>query len=302
MHYRLLQETSLRYFLEVVRTRSIKEAAERLHVAPSAVSRQIAKLEQALETLLFDRLPRGMVPNAAGELLAAYAKRAENDIDRVASDIMMLRGLRLGRVRLAVTPGFASDLVPTAAAHFRRNHPTIHFDMTVCSHGEIAQRIREGAADIGLTLSSMPEPEIKLELRHACPIYAVMSSQHPLAQQTQLTLAQVTAYPLALPAGNSSVGQLLDTCCSRQGLRYEKSFISNQLDSLISFVAADSNSIAFYGELSIRQQLAQGRIAAIPLRDREMSERYLEIQTRANRSLSDAAKAFVAHLVEVVCG
>ena len=63
MQNRVLQETAMRYFLEVVRTGSIKDAALKLNVASSAVSRQIARLEAELDTLLFERRSRGMVPN-----------------------------------------------------------------------------------------------------------------------------------------------------------------------------------------------------------------------------------------------
>ena len=51
MNPRVLQEISLRYFLEVVRTGSVSEAAARLDVAPSAVSRQVARIERELGTL-----------------------------------------------------------------------------------------------------------------------------------------------------------------------------------------------------------------------------------------------------------
>ncbi len=62
MSYRTLQETAVRYFLEVVRTGSVKDAALKLNVAPSAVSRQVARLEGELDTLLFDRRARGWCP------------------------------------------------------------------------------------------------------------------------------------------------------------------------------------------------------------------------------------------------
>eukprot|EP01041_Mallomonas_annulata_P029616 gene29616-51640_t len=60
-----LQDTALRYFLEVVRSGSVSEAATRLNVSPSAVSRQVAALEDLLGVPLFDRRPRGMAPSAA---------------------------------------------------------------------------------------------------------------------------------------------------------------------------------------------------------------------------------------------
>jgi DNA-binding transcriptional LysR family regulator len=70
-----MQSSALRYFLEVARTGSVSAAAQRLRVAASAVSRQIANLEKELDALLFERRARGMIMTQAGETLAAYAQR-----------------------------------------------------------------------------------------------------------------------------------------------------------------------------------------------------------------------------------
>jgi DNA-binding transcriptional LysR family regulator len=59
----------IRYFDEVARQGSIRKAADRLNVAPSAVNRQILKLEDELGAPLFERLPRGLRLTAAGEIL-----------------------------------------------------------------------------------------------------------------------------------------------------------------------------------------------------------------------------------------
>ncbi|MGC4008393.1 MAG: LysR family transcriptional regulator [Pseudomonas sp.] len=299
MHSRVLQETAVRYFLEVAKTGSIKEAAEKLSVAPSAVSRQVARLESELDTLLFERRARGMVPNAAGELLAAHAQRVQQDIERVAGEISSLRGLRAGSVHILSVEGFASDLLPTLIADFQRSYPGFQFQLDVRPQGEIARCIRDGEADIGITLSGMPESRIAVELRHPSPILAVMSPRHPLASQRQVSLAQVTGYPLALPPRATSLRQLLDISCGRQGLRYTAAMQSNHVDALVGYVAACS-AIAFYGEVSVRTRLQTGAVVAIPLRDREMNERALEVQTMAGRNLPGAVRAFVQHLVSAL--
>lgn len=297
----VLQETAVRYFLEVVRAGSVKEAALRLNVAPSAVSRQVARLERDLDTLLFERQARGMVPNAAGELLAAHAKRAQQDNERVMSDISALRGLRRGSVRVASAEGFAFDFIPTLIARFREAYEGIRFHLEVCAQNEVSRRVRDGEADVGMTLSSVPEPGIRIELRHPSPILAVMSRDHALARQRQLSLSQVVAYPLALPPPLSSVRQLLDISCSRQGLQYATALTSNHADALVSFAAAaTTGAIAFYGELSIRTRLDAQALVAIALRDREMNERYLEVETLAGRALPAAARAFVQFLTDEI--
>ncbi|SEF34757.1 LysR family transcriptional regulator [Variovorax sp. NFACC27] len=297
---RALQEPAVRYFLEVVKTGSVKEAALKLNVAPSAVSRQVARLERELDTLLFERHARGMVPNAAGELLAAHAKRAQQDIERVANDIAGLRGLRTGHVRVASTEGFAFDFIPRLIAQFRLKHAGIRFHLEVCAPADISRLVRDGEADVGITLAAWPEPGVEVELRHPSPILAVMAMDHPLAQQRQLSLRQVVAYPLGLPQEDSSIRRLLDASCSRQELRYELAMSSNHANSLLSFAAAGGGSIAFYGPLSIRTLLQSKALVAIPLKDREMHERHLAIETMAGRSLPDAARAFVRFLVDAV--
>ncbi|MCT9810968.1 LysR family transcriptional regulator [Acidovorax sp. Be4] len=300
MRLHALQETAVRYFLEVVKSGSVKDAALKLNVAPSAVSRQVARLERELDTLLFERHARGMVPNAAGELLAAHAKRTQQDIERVASDIAGLRGLRSGHVRVVSTEGFAFDFLPTVIARFREQYQGIHFHLEAASLGDVSRRIRDGEADVGMTLSARPEPGIQVELRYPCPILAVMALGHPLATHPQLSLRQVVGYPLGLPPEGSSIKQLIDASCSRQGLQYVEVMSSNHASALVSFVAAGGGGIAFYGELSIPTLLKTGTLVAIPLKDREMHERHLEVVTLAGRSPPDAGRAFVRFLTEAI--
>ena len=131
---RVLQETAVRYFLEVVRCGSITKASEKLNVASSAVSRQIARLEEELGTPLFDRHARGTVPNAAGELLAAYALRMQLETERIGNELLALKGLRRGDVKIACNSGFAVHFVPTLVESFRRQHPGIH---SACRSGRV---------------------------------------------------------------------------------------------------------------------------------------------------------------------
>jgi len=96
----MLHGIALRYFVEVARTGSLAAASEQLHVAVSAISRQIGKLEEDVGAPLFERLPRGMVLTEAGELLAEHARRTLLEADAVLGDISAgkTRGGRLVRI------------------------------------------------------------------------------------------------------------------------------------------------------------------------------------------------------------
>ena len=97
----------LRSVDDVARAGSIRQAAERLHVAPSAVNRRLLDIEEELGTTIFERLPRGMRLTPAGELFLHYIRSREADLDQVRSEIEDLRGIRRGDVRLLASQALA---------------------------------------------------------------------------------------------------------------------------------------------------------------------------------------------------
>ncbi len=169
-----LQDTALRYFLEVAQCGSITEASARLHVAASALSRQIAGLEAQLGAPLFERHPRGMVLTEAGEILARHARRAHLDAERALGEIGALRGLRAGQVRLATSDAFANELVPRLCARFQQAHQGIRFSVQVLPTAEVPGAVRGGAADIGLCFSRAPEKDIEVAYRQSAPVQALL--------------------------------------------------------------------------------------------------------------------------------
>src|SRR5205823_1569795 len=84
----------------VARHGSIREAAEELHVAQSALSRQIQKLEQQLGVPLFQRHARGVELTSAGEIYLRHARSSLRQDERVRSELDALKGLRHGTINL----------------------------------------------------------------------------------------------------------------------------------------------------------------------------------------------------------
>ena len=295
---RQLQDTALRYFLEVVRCGSIREASQRLNVAGSAISRAITQLEALLEAQLFDRHARGMIPSAAGEVLAVHALKSAHDSERAVHDIQALQGMRRGRVRIAATEGFAMEFMPTLISDFVTQHPGIQFHLGVYPPAECTRRILHGDADIGTTMSRTPESGIQVEHAQPSPVVAVMRPGHPLTRFKQINLSQLLAYPIALPEPDTTVRQLFDIACSRQRLNFEPVLTSNYISSLFGFLRHTQDGVTIAGEISIRYQVERGEVAWVGLRDRGLDLRNIEVQTLTGRTLSSAAQAFLKFLKE----
>lgn len=290
-----MQSTALRYFLEVARLGSIAEAAARLNIASSAISRQIAKLETEVGVLLFERRARGMSLSAAGELLAAHARRSRLDQERVLSEIHGLAQLRSGTVRVATSEGFAIDLLPAAIARFRETYAGIRFELLALSPAEVSRRVADGDVDLGMTFSLAPSKGIRIERSWPAPILALMPADHPLAGRSALKLAEIATHPLAIPEPDTTIRQLLDICLAAEAIPIEPALTSNYMGALRNF-SRYGGGISLTSQLSVALRYRDDGMVLVPIEDAGMQARRMEIQTMAERTLPQAALAFRDHL------
>ena len=291
-----LTAPSLRYFLEVARCGSISEASMHLNVATSAISRQIASLEDHLQTPLFERRPRGMILSAAGELLTAYAQKVVLETDRVLSEIDSLEGLEKGQVTIATTEGFAMEFLPHVIGIYREQFSGIQFKLDVYPPKDVSDAVRSGDADIGIAFSLNPTPEIKVVHIQPAPILAIVHPEHPIAKKKRIRLSQIISYPIAIPYPNTTLRQLLDISVSQQQLSYEPALVSSYMSALNQF-AISGAGVSLSGEISVRRLIKAGTIAAIPIADRIMGLRNIEVQVLAGRTLPKVIKSFLDHLI-----
>ena len=291
-----MQTTSLRYFLAVARTGSIAAASSQLNVAASAISRQIANLELELDCVLFERRPRGMVPSPAGELLAQHAQRVLTGSEQVVSEIRDLQGLGRGLIRVASTEGFALDLLPHAFATFHGRYPGIRFELTILPPAQVTQWVSVGDADIGITFTLAPTGEITVLYETGVDMVVLCAPEHPLAPVGAVGLAEMAAFPLALPPRETTLRRAFDAACHAEGLTVEPALTANILSALLPFVRR-TRGLALMSALSVRTPVELGELVALPIRTRASLRRGIQVQVMRDRRLPHAVQAFLSTLV-----
>lgn len=292
-----MQNTALRYFLEVARTGSINAAAQKLRVAASAVSRQVANLERELETELFERRPRGMVPTRAGEVLAAYAQRAALEGEALIGELRELGGEGRGLVKLGVTEGFTISFVPDVIHGFRRHHPDVSFDIKVMSPGVVTEQVRMGAIDLGLTFSMQTERGIAIHWQKPLATCAFVASDHPLAAMAPVAIEDVLAYPIAMLDGEATVRRVMQHYCSGRGLTLDPVLTSTNVASLLHFCRL-GGGVMFSSSISVQGALREGSVVALRLREADLPMRSVQLQAMAGRVLPRVVDRFRMALVD----
>ena len=119
----------LKVFLHAARGGSLGNAAKRLRVDQSTISRRIAHLESTLGLALFERLPSGLKVNEAGDRLLCHAERIESAVIAMREDVQCGASRTAGRVRLATMEGIASLYLASRFARLREAHPNLTVEL-----------------------------------------------------------------------------------------------------------------------------------------------------------------------------
>jgi DNA-binding transcriptional LysR family regulator len=293
----MILRTSLRYFDQVARDQSIRKAAEKLHVAASAVDRQLLKLEEELGVPLFERLPRGVRPTAAGEILLSYIRRWNAEATTLRHQLESLRGGERGTIEIAAAEAAADVILPAAIADLRRRFPHIEFNITTGDSSQILQALLAHEADVGIAFNIKPSRGVRSIMDLQLPLGIVVAPDHPLAQLRHATLDDCAPYPVLIPSDSwieqSAVKRLVSDSRHRldivaRGVRV----------GVLKALARARAGIAFLTALEVDHEVRARQLVYIPLAHRNLDVPSLSVLTPASRSVPVYTAMFLERVKE----
>ena len=194
--------TDLEVFLAVRETGSFHVAAERLGLSQSSVSRRIQKLEDALDSQLFERTTREVKPTFAGKRLQVRAEAI------LAETLETTRSLRdesiayqhqkVASIAIATIPSMIPGVVTPAMKALNEAFPRARIRLIDASANDVAEAVSQGDADIGISSVPMPEPATNFEFLFEDPIVIACHGTHAFAQVEHLTWEDVLPERLIL--------------------------------------------------------------------------------------------------------
>lgn len=284
------------YLDAVARAGSIRKAAEKLHVASTALNRMILELEDQAGTPLFERLPRGVRPTAAGEVLILAVRRSLSDLRSAESQIEQLRGLVRGTVRLGCAESVATDFVPSAIVQYQTQHPGVQFQVVSGVTNHLLHLLEQDKVELVLVHDPAPGDDLRVISRLHQPLCAMLRPDHPLAKRTSLRLADCQAYPIAL--GDRSFGsrRLLDSVMERSRLSIRPLIEASTVQLLKEFTR-QTGAISFQFQIGTMQEVRRGELVSIPVVDPALGRSELVLAVRDSRRLPIATLSFIELLV-----
>ena len=201
----------LTYFLAAAQTQNFRKAAELSLVAQSALSRQIAALEDELEVALFTRHKKRVTLTTAGQEFALYVRNAMEQLQEGQQFLAELQAGQRGTVLIGCIESLASAFLPALFASFHQRYPHIRLKVRVSHTDELITAVEQGEVELGLILDPRLQSELLIvkEL-YRQPLHLLVSARHPLAQMkaSAVTWEQILAEPFILLDETSRMGQI----------------------------------------------------------------------------------------------
>jgi DNA-binding transcriptional LysR family regulator len=284
----------LRVLAAVLEQGSITGAAHALRVSQPAVSRQLAEFESALGTRLVDRLPRGIRPTAAGELLGERARRIFAEEAAAERDLLELLGLARGRLAIGASTTVGGYLVPQVFGDFRERHRDITLDLTIGNTRAIQNEVLDGRVDVGLTegFADAEALDVRVFAHDEMVLVAAPDTEGaPLAGVTSVRAADLPALAMIVRESGSGTRDVIEAALEARGVALTSRMSLGSTEAIKNAVARGMG-VAIVSRLTVTLDCAAGRLREVEMSDLKI-ERALHCLTLRGKRPSPAAAVFL---------
>jgi DNA-binding transcriptional LysR family regulator len=259
----------LNYFLTAAQTENFRKAADMCLVAQSALSRQIAGLEEELGVILFERVNQRVKLTPAGHAFAGYARNILEQLQNGQRAMAELKTGERGLVVLGCVEALSTNFLPKAFAPFHRQYPDIQMRVVVKGAIELMRMVEEGQVDFGLVLGPVPRSELLIvrELFKQV-LELIVPLNHPLLSEKPkgLTLKEVARLPLLTVNPGFTIRRVLEQVFANRGLNLQPVVETDSIEGLKEFVK-QGTGVTIMPKALIRPEQFGTELLTLPITD-----------------------------------
>lgn len=290
----------LEAFLAVAELGSFQRAAKKLNISQSAITRRIQRLEEALETTLFERTTRSLKLTLQAK---SFRVRAQSILDDAAESVRMLRDetfryefQKNAIVTIATISTLTHRLLPQVIKEFRDQGYTAKIRILDLFANDVIESVSNGEADFGVGFTGIEESGLAVENLFEDPFELVMSRDHPLARRKSIQWNELIELPLILPLKGTGNRFLIDIEMARSHHQLKWEYQVRHSSTALSLVEAGVGVAVLPGSALPRHKDAA--VISKKLTHPSVS-RMVGTVRRTNHTLSQVADAFYQILCDI---
>ena len=297
----------LRTFLHVVELGSLSKAAERLRIAQPALGRQVKLLEEELGVALFARHGRGMVPTAAGRILADRASTILRLVADTRAELTAERDAVKGTVSLGVPPTVGEVLAGRLVERFVKRHPAVTVRIVPAFSGYLLDLLQRGEVDLAVMYETTGYEgtgarQIRVEPLIVEELFLIGPRGAGLAMAEPVPFAALADRAMILPGPRQGLRRLLEGEARAAGLALSVAVEADARQTLKELVLRGLG----FGVLPfavIHAELRDGSLCAAPIVDPPLTRRLVlarSLVTPASNAVRRFTETLKAETTEMV--
>lgn len=257
----------LESFVSVVDEGSFSNAAERLQISQSMVTIHIRNLEAELGTRLINRTTRSMELSHDGRTFYYYARQMLR-LNRDSLFALTRADQDERAINIVATPYTSRYYLSNRIAEFRRQHPDVHFSVTVCYNSEIHGKLRTGGFQFAFCNMKIMDADFAARRYNSASIVAITPNEE------RFRALQGKPFPAELFGTEPMISRSSTSALQQEFLRWIKQNapgtrlnIAAAIDDTetIKQLVADGMGISVLSEVAVEEFVAAGRLLSFPL-------------------------------------
>jgi DNA-binding transcriptional LysR family regulator len=290
-----LTNRQMRLFLALAQTGSVSTAARLMHITQPTASMQLREITSTVGMPLYEVISRKVRLTEAGLELARTVRLVAEEWDQFAQRIDAMKGLRRGRLRVAIV-STAEYFVPRLVGSFCRRHPDIEVSLEVQNRDGVMRRLREGLDD--LYVMSMPPEDIELDdqVFMANPLVLIAATGDPLLRSAgPLALSALSSQRFIVREPGSGTRMAVDRYFRRRGFR-PRVRLELGSNEAVKEAVAGGLGLGVVSRHTLHGREREDGVAVLQVEGFPVSSSWHVVHPRA-RQVSPIAAAFREHLL-----
>jgi LysR family pca operon transcriptional activator len=215
-----LKLRQLKAVLAIAEHLNLSKAARALGISQPALTKCLHEVEAALGVDIFDRTPRGVLPNTFGVAVLERAQRILAEVDRISDDVGRIKAGDAGIVSVGALPLAAAGLLPVVVARLRKAHPGLDFRIAQGTTDQLLAKLAAGEVDVmvGRLYETVARGDFHQEILYKEPLSVMVRAGHPLAKRQPISGDDLAAYDSVLPSLHQKVGVEIERVLLNAGI------------------------------------------------------------------------------------
>jgi len=284
----------LRLFVAIAEERNLTRGAARACLAPSSASHRLRRLEESLNTTLFEREARGVALTRAGEALLRNAREVLASIEQMHANLSpFATGIR-GHVSLWANTHATHSFLPDDLAGFLKQHPQVSVSLEERTSAEIVLAVASGEIEVGVLADSGNTAGVELTPYRQDLLVLIVPTGHPLSTRARVGFAEVLDHAFVMLHAGSAIHTFTMNAAAALGRHLDVRIQVRSFEAVCRMVGAGVG-IGLVPRSAVTLA-GLGEPPVLVAMDEPWAQRDLQICVRKGAVLSGFAAALVAHL------